>query len=54
MDWTELRTRQALKAIGPGRWQVEDTLELAGGGHATLRLDWTLRSHSCRFDFFSQ
>ncbi len=51
IDWTEERTRQMLRDLPKGVWQVEDTLELADGGEAVLRLEWTHQRNRCRFDF---
>lgn len=51
IDWTEERTRLMLGDLPRGTWSVEDTLELAAGGQATLRLEWTLSKNRCRFDF---
>ena len=49
--WTEARTRAALAELPRGTVEVEDTLELASGGHAHLRLRWTHGRKESVFDF---
>jgi N-methylhydantoinase B len=49
--WTEARTRAVLAELPAGTIEVEDTLELASGGVARLRLAWSHGPSGAVFDF---